>query len=74
MRDVFGRPAGPAPDNPDVARAVALQLGVRPSPTVERCHGYANCCQCSNCVALEQKPDAPTRIRQPWEPLPLKAA
>lgn len=74
MRDVFGRPVGSAPDNPEQAAAVRATLGLRLAQPREICHGFANGCLCSNCLMLESKPEPLTKIRQPWEALPLDRA
>lgn len=66
--DLFGRPAGPAPPNPELALRTAHALGIwqhgDPLPWAPRTAQGPS-------VASVQ-PRAP--IRQPWQPLPLNRA
>lgn len=48
------------------ARVLGFHLGLGDLNRGETCHGYANCCTCSECLERAQrKPKKPAP--QPWE-------
>jgi hypothetical protein len=49
------------------ARELGFRLGLGDLQDSEICHGYANCCECAECVEREDAPERTGRVRQPWE-------
>jgi hypothetical protein len=49
-------------------RRFLMRLGFTAAIPRERCHGYANTCQCKDCLERAEAPRAKRMSAQPWEP------